>query len=146
MCSGGCRKAQTQQPCDVRYLGDQVAGNNDNKQQYNVSSTNVRGGKSLGQFTKWLIEIDSKIREDKETVPWHSGYMDQSAPLIVLYIYCAPCVCLIHTAINICAQVSSDAVDVYVRPDNRPTATCCTSVDRTLGLRIVRLIIFIKRV
>ncbi|SCO88755.1 uncharacterized protein FRV6_12882 [Fusarium oxysporum] len=133
-----CRKAQMQQPCDMRYLGAQVVsnvGNNDHNQPYNVSSRGLRGGNSLGQLTNRLIGIDSKLREDKENAPWNGGYIDQRAPLIVLYIYCPPCVCLIHTAIAICAQVSTEAVDVYIRPDDRLAATCCASVDRALGVR-----------
>ncbi|RYP20524.1 hypothetical protein DL767_009427 [Monosporascus sp. MG133] len=132
-----CRKVQTQHPCDVRYLGPQVVANstsNDHVHQYNVSSRCLKGGNSLGQLTKRLIGIGSKIRD--HSLNW-SPFLDETAPLIVLYIYCPPCVCLIHTALAICAKVSSDAVDVFIRPDDRLAATCCSTVDRTLGLRSV---------
>ena len=44
-------------------------------------------------------------------------------PLAKIYIYCAPCACLIQAALSIC-QKSSSFLEILVRPDDRITASC----------------------
>jgi hypothetical protein len=44
-------------------------------------------------------------------------------------------VCLIHTAISVCKRLQSPYVTAKLRPDSRLASSCCSTVDRTLGMR-----------
>lgn len=140
---------QTQHPCDIQLLGSQ-AGDTPryDTPHWDISSRNEKGGNTLWQLIDHLIDIRSKIMEEEDGVigellkerdqslsEEQSAFIQNRLPLINLFIYCSPCVPLIHTALSICRKVSSPFVKVYVRPDDRLISSCCTTVDRTLGLR-----------
>lgn len=58
-------------------------------------------------------------------------------PVARVYIYCAPCACLLATAFNICRQAGSRATTYFeflVRPDDRLVSSCCFQKDRSVGL------------
>lgn len=45
-------------------------------------------------------------------------------PLARTFIYCAPCICSIQTAIHVCNRVSSTIHEYFIRPDDRLTSSC----------------------
>lgn len=51
------------------------------------------------------------------------------------YIYCAPCVRHIHTAISICRETPAKAFEFVLRPDGRLTASCCPEAGGVGGLQ-----------
>ena len=143
-----CRKLYTQNPCDVRHLGSQADEvSNPATLQWDISSRNNSGGNTLGQLIDRLINMRREIgvfdyqlvgeilkaREDDLTAE-QRAYMAQRLPLLNLFIYCAPCVCLIHTALSISKRLSSPLLKIHVRPDDRLVSSCCVRADRTLGL------------
>lgn len=58
-------------------------------------------------------------------------------PLFRTVIYCAPCACLIQTAILICQRESSTIHEYYVRLDDRLVSCCCLEQDRIAALKTV---------
>jgi hypothetical protein len=77
-----------------------------------------------------------KREQDSLTDP-QSNCLDAILPLISVYIYCSPCVCLIHTALSICQKVLSRFVRVLIRPDDRLLSSCCVTADQAPGLRSI---------
>ncbi|KAI8625427.1 prion-inhibition and propagation-domain-containing protein [Xylariaceae sp. FL1651] len=142
-----CRKLQTQDPCDVQLLGSQIADPSImGTLHWDVSSRNTSGGRTLWQLIHRLIDTQTTfkfdlpqlgdiLRQQDELSEEREAFIRCKLPLMKLFIYCAPCVALIHTALSICERISSPFVKVYLRPDDRLTSACCTNVDRTLGLR-----------
>jgi hypothetical protein len=58
-------------------------------------------------------------------------------PVGIIYIYCAPCACLMATALEICRQASTRANAFFsflIRPDDRLASSCCSNADRGIGL------------
>lgn len=56
-------------------------------------------------------------------------------PCAMVYIYCAPCVCLIQTALKFCqSNEFSPLLDVKVRPDVRLTSRCCAEEANFAGV------------
>lgn len=55
-------------------------------------------------------------------------------PLGTIYIYCAPCACLITTAIKLRNAGRNKFFEFCVRPDDRLSASCCSNLDRSIGL------------
>jgi hypothetical protein len=58
-------------------------------------------------------------------------------PIATVFIYCAPCACLLATAFAICKAAGSRAMPFFeflVRPDDRLVSSCCSHRDRSLGL------------
>jgi hypothetical protein len=58
-------------------------------------------------------------------------------PLARTFLYCAPCVCLVQTAILVCDRASSTMHEYLIRPDDRLKSSCCLEQDRTAGLRSI---------
>ena len=55
----------------------------------------------------------------------------------VIYIYTAPCLCLVATALAIAETAGPDAealLRFLVRPDDRLISSCCSNTDRSIGL------------
>jgi hypothetical protein len=144
-----CRKLQTQNPCVMRDLGSQAADipTYGTGAQWDISSKNPNGGNTLWQLIERMIGVREEIEHyENETVgevlkaqdlsltDAQRAYMSHRLPLLSLFIYCAPCVCLIHTALSLSKRLSSPFLKIQVRPDDRLTSSCCAEVDRTLGL------------
>ncbi len=58
-------------------------------------------------------------------------------PVATIYLYCAPCACLLATAFEICREAGTRATTYFkflVRPDDRLVSSCCSRKDRSLGL------------
>ncbi|KAK3356441.1 prion-inhibition and propagation-domain-containing protein [Lasiosphaeria hispida] len=144
-----CRKLQTQDPCDIRQIGSQAANTSaGGALHWDISSRNRKGGNTLCQLIDRLIDIRKNIEaveynvlgevlkaQDYNLTEAQTAYMEKMLPLLNLFIYCSPCVCLIHTALSISQQLSSPFIKIHVRPDDRMISSCCNMVDRTLGLR-----------
>ncbi|KFY94771.1 hypothetical protein V500_03065 [Pseudogymnoascus sp. VKM F-4518 (FW-2643)] len=58
-------------------------------------------------------------------------------PLARTYIYCAPCVCSIQTAIHVCNRVSSTIHEYFIRPDDRLTSSCYSGQNGLARLRSI---------
>jgi hypothetical protein len=84
-------------------------------------------------FDYQLVGEILKAREDDLSAE-QRAYMAQRLPLLNLFIYCAPCVCLIHTALSMSKRLSSPLLKIHVRPDDRLVSSCCVEADRRLGL------------
>jgi hypothetical protein len=85
-----------------------------------------------GDLLKRLLQEDGNLL-DKEQRHCLAALL----PLCTVYIYCAPCACLIHTALRVGGRIGSRLVEIVVRPDDRLISSCCTSSGRTIGLRSV---------
>lgn len=69
--------------------------------------------------------------------PESSVLKELSLPVASLYIYCAPCACLLTTALSICTDAGARAkmfFELLVRPDDRLVSSCCYQEDRSFGL------------
>jgi len=149
-----CRRQTTNEPCDVRLLGSQaglVSGST--KPPWDASSRGEAGCTTLGDLLYRAINIGGKVATEveystvlgdllkigtnnlDETTPEQEAYIKAKLPIINLYVYCSPCVCLIHTAMSIRTRLQSPFVKVQLRPDNRLVSSCCSTVDRSLGMR-----------
>ncbi|KAH7304680.1 prion-inhibition and propagation-domain-containing protein [Stachybotrys elegans] len=149
-----CHKRHSPSPCDTLQLGSQAASyaRYPPDAQWDVSSRNEKGGNTLWQLTNRLIRINSTVEDLKEEdnligtllkeseyslTEAQRGFLNTLLPLITVFIYCSPCICLIHTAFTICNNVSSPFVAISIRPDDRLISSCCTNTNRVLGLRSI---------
>ena len=58
-------------------------------------------------------------------------------PVAKVYIYCAPCACLLVTAFKIFRDAGKRATTYFqflVGPDDKLASSCCSQKDRSLGL------------
>lgn len=72
-----------------------------------------------------------------ELSDFQSAALAANLPLGNVYIYCAPCVCAVRTALTICQQGGSKYLRYRTRVDDRISATCCpesTKIDRLVSL------------
>jgi hypothetical protein len=151
-----CHKSQTRFPCDLLQLGAQSSAYHSNRrvgQDWGVSSENEIGRNTLWQQIAKVIDTKSKLRDAlydngdllKRLLQEDGNLLDKEQrhclaallPLCTVYIYCAPCACLIHTALRVGGRIGSRLVEIVVRPDDRLISSCCTSSGRTIGLRSV---------
>ncbi|KAH7021431.1 prion-inhibition and propagation-domain-containing protein [Microdochium trichocladiopsis] len=151
-----CRTRTTDEPCDVRFLGYQVtmglSGQN-YRPKWDVSSHTRVSRNTIWSIVERSINVSAVIKEkveygvlgsllklgtsdsDSEATPEQLAFIKAGLPLLNLYIYCSPCVCLIHTAITVCKELESPYVTVQLRPDSRLASSCCSTVGRSLGMR-----------
>ncbi|KAH7112430.1 prion-inhibition and propagation-domain-containing protein [Dactylonectria macrodidyma] len=151
-----CRKQRSDQPCDLRVLGRQV---NDNETvqppgrlTWDLSSGESVRRNTLGDLVYRAIGVRQAIRDQEfnllgdllklgttftEPTAEQQAFIDAELPIVDVFIYCAPCVCLIHTALSICRKLQSPYVGAHLRPDDRLVSSCCRTVDRSLGVRSV---------
>lgn len=151
-----CRRQATDEPCDVRVLGSQVThGQRKNATpHWDISSRSEISGNRLGDLIYRAFDISKVIRDEvesgilrdllkfgtndsynNEATPEQEAFIQANLPLVSLYIYCSPCVCLIHTAISVCRRLKSPYVKVQLRPDSRLVSSCCSTIDRSQGMR-----------
>jgi len=139
-----CPRSRTDDPCDVRQLEAQTyfasdSSSTDWEAIWNVSSRNRKGGKSLTQLIANLLDVKSEVKKLESgafvEMLKMEGFLEHRMPLLWVYVYCAPCVCHLHTALVIAEYLYTLQVYAHVRPDDRLVSSCCTTVDRALGLR-----------
>lgn len=70
--------------------------------------------------------------------------MVANLPLGNIYVYCAPCVCAVRTALTICEQGGSEYLKYLTRVDDRVSAICCS--ESTKINRLVSLLNMVKRI
>ena len=61
---------------------------------------------------------------------------DSILPLASIYLYCAPCACLLATAFSMWRNARRWVKSYFkfvIRPDHRLRSSCCLEVDRTIG-------------
>jgi hypothetical protein len=64
-----------------------------------------------------------------------SPHFDDLARLAKVYIYCAPCACLVHAAMDIGKDFhGTPELEIFVRVDERLVASCCSTASRINGL------------
>jgi len=121
--------------------------------RWDVSTRSGNRRNTLGDLVYHAINVSKAIRDEVESgilddllrlgtghsndtaTPEQEAFIQAKLPLISLYVYCPPCVCLIHTAISVCRRLQSPYVTVQLRPDSRLVASCCLTVDRSSGMR-----------
>ena len=97
-------------------------------------------GKRIAKFMNVRFHPD-----DFEMLRYNNGELSEfqyaalaeSLPLGNVYIYCAPCVYAIRTALTICQQGNSKYLQYRTRVDDRISAACCsegTKIDRLVSL------------
>ena len=108
------------------------------------STTSIRKGQRLGQrITK---SLNVKLHHDDfemlrlanyDLSDFQNAALEANLPLGNVYVYCAPCVCAIRTALTICEEGSSRFLNYWTRVDDRISAICCpesTKIDRLILL------------
>jgi hypothetical protein len=64
-----------------------------------------------------------------------SPHFDDLARLAKVYIYCAPCACLVHAAMDIGKDFREiPELEIFVRVDERLVASCCSTASRINGI------------
>jgi hypothetical protein len=154
-----CGRMATDQPCDVRLLGSQVRDMVSSDLGYQIPRWDIS---SLGKMTSnntlaGLLDRAMGVRKtirdrvessilcellrlgttdiEGDATDEQKAFIEAKLPLVILSIYCSPCVCLIHTGLSICRRIRSPYVKVQLRPDSRLVSRCCSTVDRSLGMR-----------
>ena len=153
-----CRKQTTDKPCDVRVLESQVMDMESSfpffghdRFRWNVSTRSGTGRNTIGCLVRDAMGVNKVIQDEvedgilgnllkigtdsEEATPEQAAFIHAKLPLLNVYIYCAPCVCLVHTAIELCKSLESPFVKAQFRPDSRLAASCCSTVDRSEGMR-----------
>ncbi len=151
-----CRRQTTEEPCDVRVLGSQVADTSHPsygfpKFRWDISSYSGTRRHRIGSLLHDAMGIKNLVQNEvedsilgnllrigadsRETSYEQDAFIQAKVPLLRVYVYCAPCVCLLHTAIEVCMSLESPFVRALFRPDSRLAASCCSTVDRTEGMR-----------
>ncbi|KAJ1324745.1 Prion-inhibition and propagation [Microdochium nivale] len=134
-----CRARMTNEPCDVRFLGSQVAMGSSSfscRPKWDVSSHTRSSRNMIWTIVHHAIGIGKMITDTvedgvlgsllklgtsdsySEATNEQEAFIKARLPLLTLYIYCSPCVCLIHTAITVCRMLESPYVAVQIRPDS----------------------------
>lgn len=65
-----------------------------------------------------------------------TDHQQLALPVAKIYHYCAPCACLLATAIGICEEACQRAKTYFeflIRPDDRLVSSCCSQKVRTQG-------------
>ncbi|KAH0542808.1 hypothetical protein FGG08_002856 [Glutinoglossum americanum] len=104
--------------------------------------TVYRGRNSLGRRIVSLVDMQKILndhdngqlehllsRDVSELPDWQSAILKAALPIARIHIYCAPCACLLATAIKICKEESSPLLEITVRLDIRLVSSCCQDRD-----------------
>jgi hypothetical protein len=118
---------------------------------WDVSTRSGTGRNTIGRLVQDAIGVKELVQKAVEegilgkllklgadyqkATPEQAAYIQAKLPLLQVYVYCAPCVCLLHTAIELCRRLESPFVKAQFRPDSRLAASCCSTVDRSEGMR-----------
>lgn len=123
-----------------------------NPYRFDLASGYAESGSALWQSVKKFINIRLKLEaliEESELMakllreesgqldPYQREFLEEMLPVATAYIYCAPCLSLVHTALGISLKASSSFLRITVRPDDRIPSSCCHDIDRTDGLRSI---------
>ncbi|KAF2454419.1 prion-inhibition and propagation-domain-containing protein [Lineolata rhizophorae] len=155
--TGKCHKLDSSEPCDTAQFGSQCFMSkrisdasmlspklSHDVAAYNHFSTNMLHDriKSAINIPSRLSEMDYKQQEAIQRIMAESDgqsttqqeMLDLLVPIANAYVHCAPCICLLHTALRLSASASSTLLRFFVRPDDRLTASCCHNAGRAESL------------
>lgn len=148
-----CRRQTTGELCDVRILGSQVAETGVpsygvQRYRWDVSTRSGTGRNTIGCLVQDALGFKKAVQDEveygilgnlladsQEASREQAAFIQAKLPLLQVHVYCAPCVCLLHSAIELCKSLESPFVKAQFRPDSRLTASCCSIVDRSEGMR-----------
>lgn len=135
--TGQCRKQATQLPCQLSELGKDCAKRDNSilsPQIPKVWSIGKRIADTLNPELFTSLDLDDLMRKSDFEL---TDQQRLALPVAKIYLYCAPCACLLATAFNICREAGHRATTYFqflVRPDDRLVSSCCSQKDRSLGL------------
>jgi hypothetical protein len=125
-------------PCSQAHLGKECTN-----RANNVLAPNSHSSWTIGRRVTDLLDPDKFTGADLDSMTNRGQYDELSdlqeiaLPLAIIYIYCAPCACLIATAFKICRTAGKRASTLFsllVRPDDSLSSSCCSNTDRSIGL------------
>jgi hypothetical protein len=61
----------------------------------------------------------------------------ESLPISSFFIYCPVCPCFLQTALEICADMTSELIDPIIRPTDQLSSSCCTDEEAVEGLTAI---------
>lgn len=135
--TGQCRKKALQSPCQLNELAkDCTVFDNCIFSPQIPSSWTV--GKRItdtldpSRFT--TADLDALIGLEKYDM---TDLQQLLLPVATIFIYCAPCACLLTTAFSICNSAGDRAAAYFrflIRPNDRLVSSCCSQNDRSIGL------------
>jgi hypothetical protein len=142
--SGQCLNIRRDSTCDQNTLGSRVLSRSlktdidifaVHKHRWSLGRRIARKI-DVGQFTFDLDAVrETRIRYHKALFEGdHSEF--NGVKIARVFIYCAPCACLVYAALNIANEFDGDVpeLDVFVRVDDRLVASCCSTASRINGL------------
>lgn len=135
--TGQCRNQASQSPCQLRELGKDCA-----EMDNSFFMLQRIGCWSIGKLIADTLNPSEFTSVDLNELTGKSYYdlsdlQKLALPVATVYLYCAPCACLLATAFDICREAGSRAKTFFkflVRPDDRLVSSCCFQEDRSLGL------------
>jgi hypothetical protein len=136
--TGQCGDQVSRQPCELNDLGTDCTNNLKCIVNNNVATSHWSIGKCITdtldpeQMTD--IDLDTLLLKNDEEL---TELQKLALPLASIFIYCAPCACLVATALAICRDAGRRATTYFqflIRPDDRLISTCCSQKDRSVGL------------
>ncbi|KAG9235709.1 hypothetical protein BJ875DRAFT_440086 [Amylocarpus encephaloides] len=135
--TGQCRGDASHSPCQLSELGKDCAERDNsilNPQIPSCWSIGKRIADTLNPDRFTGVDLDDLMRKSDFEL---TDQQKLALPVAKVYLYCAPCACLLATAFNICREAGSRAMTYFeflVRPDDRLVLSCCSQKDRSLGL------------
>lgn len=142
--SGQCLNIQGNSTCDPITLGSLALIG---KHQQGICIFASHGTRwSLGRRIRTQIDLSDftwdmdavreyGLRYRRAQLNGEEPRFDDLARLAKVYIYCAPCACLVHAAIDIGKEFGgSPELEIFVRVDERLVASCCSTASRINGL------------
>jgi Prion-inhibition and propagation len=145
--TGPCLKLDSTDPCNLSMMGGDCLIQHKPTQFSHAAIYDTRYSlpsriDNMLNLKEMLTETIEGIGANHSTALWDDIFDDYKLtkvifPLARTFIYCAPCVCLIQTALLVCNRASSAIHEYFIRPDDRLKSSCCLEQDRTTGLRSI---------
>jgi hypothetical protein len=142
--SGQCLNIQGDSTCDQNTLGNLALINTHQRGICIFASHGTRW--SVGSRIIRQIDLSDFAYDMGAVREYRLSYrkaqsnneeprFDDLARLAKVYIYCAPCACLVHAAIDIGEEFGeSPELEIFIRVDERLVASCCSTASRINGL------------
>jgi hypothetical protein len=135
--TGQCRKQATQSPCQLNELAEDCTEIDNcifspRTPSYWEVGKRITDTLDPSRFTG--ADLDALIGLDKYNM---TDLQQLLLPVATIFIYCAPCACLLTTAFSICNSAGDRAAAYFrfrIRPDDRLVSSCCSQNDRSIGL------------
>jgi len=135
--TGQCPKMSMSSPCEQANLGKESAETSNSVlalwtwKEWSIGRR-ITDNLEPSQFTD--VDLDALTNHHDDDL---TDLQKIALPVAIIYIYCAPCACLIATAWEICEK-AGDRAKIYfrflIRPDDRLISSCCSETDRSVRL------------